>query len=220
MPAVGDVCPDRRAQGRAQPPAREEGLFIALQPPITREVVNRVKAATERALEAKDPPIRKIIYDFNPGGRASTSTDYGDCRDLADYLLKRRTIKTIAFVHGEVSGHAVLPVLACQEIVMSRDAAIGDGPRQRFPEEDQIAYENVAREERPAVILKMLDPAVSLLERPDGGRDYLIEAAARQRNKARHSGHKQGADTSSLRRFLQHDTGPEARTLRFRQFAK
>jgi membrane-bound ClpP family serine protease len=166
---------------RAQAPAREEGLFIALQPPITREVVNRVKAATERALEAKDPPIRKIIYDFNPGGKASTSTDYGDCRDLADYLLKRRTIKTIAFVHGDVSGHAVLPVLACQEIVMSRDAMLGDAVRgAREPlEEDQVRfYENVARGRKaPAVILKMLDPGVSLLEaaRMEGGGTTFID---------------------------------------------
>ena len=160
----------------AQLPVREKRApSFALQPPITREVVNRVKAATERALEAKDPPIRKIIYDFNPGGRASTSTDYGDCRDLADYLLKRRTIKTIAFVHGEVTGHAVLPVLACQEIVMSRDAMLGDALRgSNEPlEEDQIRfYENVSRGRKPAaVILKMLDPAVSLLEaaRMEGG---------------------------------------------------
>jgi membrane-bound serine protease (ClpP class) len=176
---------------RAQAPAREEGVFIALQPPITRDVVNRVKAATERALEAKDPAIRKIIFDFNPGGRASTSVDYGDCRDLADYLLKRRTVKTIAFVHGEVTGHAVLPVLACQEIVMSRDAKIGDALRgsNEPPEDDQVRfYENVSRGRRaPAVILKMLDPAVVLVEaaRMEGGGTTFID----QRRKAEEQKH-------------------------------
>ena len=106
----------QREQTGAQAPAREEGLFIALQPPITRDVVNRVKAATERALEAKDPPIRKIIYDFNPGGRASTSTDYGDCRDLADYLLKRRTIQTITPMSSaaRTSSHALSMVWNAQ----------------------------------------------------------------------------------------------------------
>ena len=176
---------------RAQPPAREEGLFISLQPPITREVVNRVKAATERALEAKDPPIRKIIYDFNPGGRASTSTDYGDCRDLADYLQKRRTIKTVAFVHGEVTGHAVLPVLACQEIVMSREAMLGDALRGATEplEEDQIRfYETVTRGRKAtAVIMKMIDPAVVLVEaaRMEGGGATFIDQRRRAEEQKR-----------------------------------
>ncbi|HEV8058842.1 MAG TPA: NfeD family protein [Gemmataceae bacterium] len=189
---VLSVCLAAPSALRAQAPVREEGLFIALQPPISRDVVNRVKAATERALEAKDPPIRKIVYDFNPGGRASTSTDYGDCRDLADYLLKRRTIKTIAFVHGEVTGHAVLPVLACQEIVMSRDALLGDALRgsKESLEEDQIRfYENVSRGRKPtAVILKMVDPAVSLVEAArmeGGGAKTFIDARRRAEEQKR-----------------------------------
>jgi membrane-bound serine protease (ClpP class) len=191
MVCLAVACLATPAPARAQPPVREDGVFIALAPPITRDVVNRVKAATERALESKDPAIKKIIYDFNPGGRASTSTDYGDCRDLADYLMKRRTIKTIAFVHGEVSGHAVLPVLACQEIVMSRSATLGDALRGSTepPEEDQLRfYENVSRGRKPpAVILKMLDPAVSLVEaaRMEGGGTTFID----QRRKAEEQKH-------------------------------
>ena len=145
--------------GFAQAPSREEGVFIALQPPITRDVVNRVKAATERALESKEPAIRKIIYDFNPGGRASTSTDYGDCRDLADYLLKRRTVKTIAFVHGE-------PRPRCA----ARTGLPGDCRRRRQDrrrparsmsrsKKIRFASTRISRGRRPAaVILKMLDP--------------------------------------------------------------
>ena len=128
---------------------------LAAPRPSHAEVVNiRVKAARQNErLEAKDPPIRKIIYDFNPGGRASTSTDYGDCRDLADYLSKRRTIKTHRLrPRRRTSGHAILPVLACQEIVMSRDAMLGDVLRGAAEplEEDQIQlpYEVVAA--RPA----------------------------------------------------------------------
>ena len=136
---------------RAQAPAREEGLFIALQPPITREAVNRVKAATDRALEAKDPPIRKIIYDFNPGGS----------RQHVDRLRRLPSISptfSLETPHHQnhrlctwrgVTGHAVLPVLACQEIVMSRDAMLGDAafaaPTNRSKTIQIRFYENISR---------------------------------------------------------------------------
>lgn len=165
----------------AQAQPREEGVYFTVPVPITREVVNRIKSATQRALEANNPPIRKIVYDFNPGGRPSTTADYGDCRDLADFILKRRSVKTIAFVHGDVTGHAVLPVLACQEIVMSNDARLGDavqGTRESL-EDDQIRfYENLARGRRPAaVVLKMADKDLPLAEavRVDGGAVTFID---------------------------------------------
>ena len=34
-------------------------------------------------------------------------------------------MKTIAFVHAPVTGHTVLPVLACQERVMGKGGALG-----------------------------------------------------------------------------------------------
>ena len=61
----------------------------------------------------------KIVYDFNPDNQASGSTLFGPCLDLADYLLTVPDVTTIAFVHAQVNRHTVLPVLACQEIVIA-----------------------------------------------------------------------------------------------------
>lgn len=156
------------ARGISQELPREEGLFITVATPISRESVKRVTAATDRALASIEPVIRKLILDFNPGGRPNTTPDYGDCRDLAEHLARRKQIKTIAFVHGEVSGHAVLPVLACQDIVMTRDGRLGNVLHDRAEPlaEDQLKfYENLVQGRRNwAVVHKMIDPGIELLK--------------------------------------------------------
>ena len=96
------------------------GLFISVQNPITSEVVSRIVAKSDRALSSGK--VAKLIFDFNPAGHPACSEDYGACRQLADHLLNLKQCQTVAFVHNEVTGHTVLPVLACQELVMSREA--------------------------------------------------------------------------------------------------
>src|SRR5438128_5699923 len=104
---------------RAEPPAREDGLFISIRNPITSDVVDNVKAKTKRALERTDRRIHTFIFDFNPGeqaeGHPSGTKEYGPCHDLAAYLLTLQEVKTVAFVHNEVTAHTVLPVLACTD---------------------------------------------------------------------------------------------------------
>src|SRR5262249_26170098 len=115
---------------RAQEAAADEGLFITIANPITSEVVNRVKARTNRAVQRTDRRIRKIIFDFTPGrqptGGPSGTKDYGPCHDLAEFFLELQDLTTVAFVHNDVTGHTVLPVLACREIVLSAEAKLGD----------------------------------------------------------------------------------------------
>src|SRR6266850_2658631 len=96
-----------------------DGLFITVHNPITTNVVNRVKAKTNKFLQRPDHRGLVIVYDFNPDNHASGSSDYGPCHDLAAFLLDLHSVSTVAFVHNETTGHTVLPALACKEIVMS-----------------------------------------------------------------------------------------------------
>ena len=57
-------------RAQAEPPAREDGLFISIRNPITSDVVDNVQAKTKRALERTDRRIRTFIFDFNPGEHA------------------------------------------------------------------------------------------------------------------------------------------------------
>jgi len=167
-------------QAPAQVAVRQDGLFISVRNPIDSDLINNIKAKTRRALERKDRPIRTIVFDFNPGqgtSHPSATKEYGVCQELADFLLSNevQNVTTVAFVHGEVSGHTVLPVLACREIVMSADAKLGavtrdlSGPPSRSKIE---SYEEVARARSRcrAVILKMLDPNVEVVEGTWAGR--------------------------------------------------
>jgi membrane-bound serine protease (ClpP class) len=172
-----------QAPALGQEGRRESGLFITVQNPITSEVVERVRAKTERALAGHK--IRKIIYDFNPGSHPSHSERFGPCRDLAAYLLSLRQIQTVAFVHNEVTGHAVLPVLACQDLVMSREAKLGkalsDADQKEEPLRDKdddrvVAYRNVAEGRRPpAIVLKMLDKNMEVVEATWKGGVWYID---------------------------------------------
>ena len=112
----------------AAPPARAdgdaaaEGVFVTVANPITSEVTNRVKERVDRAV--REHKVRKVVFDFNPDGREAATPDLGPCSDLADFILDRPQLTTVAFVHNKVSRHTVLPVLACKELVMSREASI------------------------------------------------------------------------------------------------
>ena len=55
--------------------------------------------------------------------RADATDDFGACYAVARELreLGQKGVQTRAYVHGEVSRHAVLAVLACNEIVMSQE---------------------------------------------------------------------------------------------------
>src|SRR5947209_838401 len=160
----------------AQAPARQDGLFISVRNPIDSDVVNSIKAKTRRAVQRKERPIHFIVYDFNPGqgdnARPSATKELGSCQELADFLAsdpELQAVSTIAFVHGDVSNHTVLPVLACREIVMSADARLGaitrdlPGPLSKSKIE---SYAEVAKAQGrcPAIVLKMLDPSMEVLE--------------------------------------------------------
>jgi membrane-bound ClpP family serine protease len=169
---------------RAQDEFHTEGLFLTVRDPLTSEEYHRLRNLTEGARTRPDRPIRKFVYDFNPGGRASVTRDFGPCADLAAYLLRLSgKASTIAFVHNDVSGHTVLPVLACNELVMAEntDRPPGVDPHPRLgdvllaernrpgrgnleplesllaPELEFYRYLAFNRRRSPDVILKMLD---------------------------------------------------------------
>ncbi|MCS6849570.1 MAG: hypothetical protein NZ700_00195 [Gemmataceae bacterium] len=157
----------------------DDGLFITVPNPITSDVMNRIKEKTERARRRADRRITRIVYDFNPDNSPSGSSQYGPCRDLAQYLMGLHDIRTIAFVRNEVTRHTVLPVLACQELVMAPDAKLGDVLRDQpgpLGRDEEIFYRQVARHDgRWPIIWKMFNPNLEVLEgrTPDGSIWYV-----------------------------------------------
>src|SRR5262249_30931831 len=99
-------------------------------------------------------------------------------------------LATIAFVHGEVARHTVLPVLACKELVMSADARLGpvvlEGEPALTPTKVQ-GYKDVSkgRSRWPALVLKLLDKDMEVLQgiRTRDGAVAYLDAAQEQAEK-------------------------------------
>jgi membrane-bound ClpP family serine protease len=175
--------------------AAAEGLFVTVHTPITSDIAHRIQETTNRFVRrchdqglpgGKGRPI-PIVFDFNPaahGGSAAPNAtrDFGPCYDLAKHIAGLQGVLTIAFVHAEVSRHSVLPVLACQEIVMAEGASIGGvvGPddAEPLPKSEREAYREMLRGRCPAIVLKMLDRDMIVLKarRLQGGRDWYIDS--------------------------------------------
>jgi membrane-bound ClpP family serine protease len=153
----------------AQEPASKpvDGLFITVPNPITDAAVQQIKRKVEDA-KAKKRNIDIIVFDFNPNGLpAGTKENFGSCHDLAKYIRRDLDkIKTFAFVHNKVTSHTVLPVLACGQIVMSKEkdretgqykARLGDVKVDAGDETARNAYEVVAKRYSKGLVFRMID---------------------------------------------------------------
>lgn len=146
----------------------EDGLFVTVRNPISSDVVQQVRNQVDQRLNKEGRPLRVVVFDFNPDDKDVTNANFGTCYELADYIdqLRARTT-TVAFVHGKATGHTVLPILACKELVMSKSGAVGsvltDSVRT-VKDIEQKAYEKFAgdRKAQWAAIRKMFDPSVEL----------------------------------------------------------
>jgi membrane-bound ClpP family serine protease len=167
------------AAGAGEPAA--EGQCLAVRNPITSEEVNRLKEASAFVIAAAhERTAVRLIFDFNPTRTASTA-EFGPCNELAEYLLGLRDVTTIAFVHGEVTRHTVLPVLACKELVMSADARLGPVVEDKDPPLTPTklqGYKDIIRGRSlcPAVVLKLLDPDMEVLKGLRKGSVWYIDA--------------------------------------------
>jgi len=108
-----------------------EGMFVTVPNPITSEGVSRIKTYVNQRIDGNDENQRRamtVVFDFNQDGKPASTPDFGACLSLQDYILNTvnaRGCTTVAFVHANTTGHTVLPVLACREMVMSTTASIG-----------------------------------------------------------------------------------------------
>jgi membrane-bound ClpP family serine protease len=105
----------------------EEGLVVTVPNPITSDAVERITKQIDTRVHSELRRPKTIIFDFNPDGKPASTAKPGVCSDLSFYIrgLQGKGVLTVAFVHNKVSGHSVMPALACQELVMSKDASIG-----------------------------------------------------------------------------------------------
>lgn len=154
----------------AAPASAQDGsdaLFLTVANPISSEAVARVR--NQIAARVNDPVRRvtTVVFDFNPDGKPANSTDFGPAFDLAEVIAANKGLNTVAFVRAPVTGHTVLPVLACKEVVTAKGGTIGPIVTEGVPALNavrQTAYRTqFNHEDRWPVVQKMFDPGVKLV---------------------------------------------------------
>ncbi|NQT36625.1 MAG: hypothetical protein HQ581_04000 [Planctomycetes bacterium] len=157
-------------------PRRENPIarLIRVPLPIDGSTFPRVRGAVRRVILAarKEGQWPVFIFRFEVAEESSfgAGSPFGGYLDLADFISSEELNEatTVAFVPQSIKGHAVLAVLACEQIVMAPGTEIGEagidekviGPQVR------VAYREIAARRRtvpPEVALALLDPAIGLV---------------------------------------------------------
>jgi membrane-bound ClpP family serine protease len=168
----------------ALPPtaARLVRVPLPLQGSDVEKVLSQMEAAVARLpKDSKTRPL--LILEFSSiEGTAGEGTKFPDALKLADALTNERLsgVRTVAFLPRSVKGHGVLPVIACDEIVMAKDAELGAAgiDESEVAAVQRAGYEDVAERRRTvpkSLAVAMLDRKGQLVkaETPQGSRIVL-----------------------------------------------
>lgn len=171
---------------QADSPVPTEAYLIRVPLPLVDREDTQVIAAVDQLLAQMPPagtrPI--LVLEFaTADGRKSAGTRFERALALARFLAGDRLnrVRTVAYLPQDITGHAVLPVLACEEIIMAPDAQLGAAGQEEQTIDNMVreAYREIASRRRTIpvpVVLGMLDPNVSVTEVQlvDGGARYVL----------------------------------------------
>ncbi|MCE9528777.1 MAG: hypothetical protein K8R36_22250, partial [Planctomycetales bacterium] len=188
------------AQEKAPPakgPPAPRAFLIQVPLPIAGNVDGQVKSRIQQILKSlkkldlpKAGPRPALVLEFIAAdGSAGEQSNFGRSLELAQFLTSEQVspVRTVAYLPRSVKGHAVLPVLACEQIIVSKEMEFGPaGVQPDTVDEGVIAnYSGIAKRRRTvpeAVARGLIDDrsAVFQITTPDGvrfetgeGRDAL-----------------------------------------------
>ncbi|WP_197443248.1 NfeD family protein [Lignipirellula cremea] len=175
------------AQG-ANPKADARTAYLVTAPlPISGSVDTQIKRRIHQVLESLpetgERPI--LVIEFQAAaGDAGEGSEFERAFSLARYLSSPELskVRTVAFLPQSVRGHAVLPILACEEIVMGPEAELGPaGQGEEFVDSTLAgAYSDIAKRRQvipPAMALAMLDRKLKVVKvETTSGDRYVVEA--------------------------------------------
>jgi len=193
-------APPAHGQEKDAPQDAAGGTAFLIQVPLPIEgnvdehVRNRVQLVlkslgkTELKQDAAKRPV--LILEFRGSdGNAGETSSFGRSLELAQFLTRDelRGVKTVAYLPQSVKGHAVLPVLACEQIVVAKDAEFGDaGHMADTVDAAAIAnYADVAKRRRTvpeAIARGLIDNSLAVyrVTTLDGGVRYETEEGLKE----------------------------------------
>ncbi|MEE9602421.1 MAG: NfeD family protein [Thermoguttaceae bacterium] len=156
---------------------RRTGHWIRIHPPINAETLQRVRRSVRRVLDkARSDGTRPVLifeFDVPPKSKEfGRGSKFGTSYDLARFISGeelRAATDTVAFVPRTIEGHALLAILACEQIIMHPDAEIGNAgiDEKVIKPTYHSAYKEISATNRPGMVelaLGMLDPSREVIE--------------------------------------------------------
>ena len=150
------------------------GRAIRMQLPIDGQTLPRVKRFVNRSFEQAraENATPVLIFEFYvPKGQENfgRGSDFFNASSVADYLTSAELngARTVAYIPQSIQGHAVLAAIACQQIIMDKDATIGAAGIDEKTILPEYAgwYKTIANRRRTVpegIALAMLNPADEL----------------------------------------------------------
>jgi membrane-bound serine protease (ClpP class) len=178
------------ADPAGRPPDQQKRLawLFRVGLPITGRTSESLRDPIRKAIETAEADKAKpvLIFEFASSKEEADfarQTLIGSAFDLANFLSSDTVsrARTVAYLPQPVQGHAVLAVLACDEIVMAPDAELGpasiDANASDRPAVVAAFRDIVTRRKKflEDVAMKLADPGQELLkvETDKGGTQYV-----------------------------------------------
>jgi membrane-bound serine protease (ClpP class) len=117
------------AQGEPAKLPTVPGQFFTVTEPITTESIAQIKSATRTLVDrnASNGHEPVLIFEILPGDSAPGASSFGASMELAEFISTRlgEAKHRVAYVPKPLKGYAALVALACDEVVMGREASLG-----------------------------------------------------------------------------------------------
>jgi membrane-bound serine protease (ClpP class) len=164
MLPVPQLAAQDQATGESDGPL---GQFVTVSGTIDAKKYAKLSRLAKLLEEKAKVEKRKavLVLEFSDG-----PSRFGDVRELAKFLSEQlREVRTVAWIPKDIRGFNVIPVLACNDIVMHPKAGLGDMGRGKAVDRDVQTYVEtlVARRHNPmltnAVVRGMMDPAEEVI---------------------------------------------------------
>jgi membrane-bound serine protease (ClpP class) len=162
------------AQEEAKSGARQpKALLIPVKIPLQGQEDETVKQSLQKALASfpKDAPERPtIVIEFRTKeGDTGQGTPFERALSLSRFLIsgELKEARLVAYVPNTLKGHAILPVLACEQVILANGVALADAGIDETVISPTLieGYQEIANARRTfpaAVAIGLLDKSVTV----------------------------------------------------------
>ncbi|QDV63174.1 NfeD family protein [Crateriforma conspicua] len=163
-------------------PTAGQGVWIDIAPPFSRGLVDDVLAGLDQLAQSTPSDSRRTVVLAFRESASDVQTEFEEALRLARRINSPdyRRLRIVAFVDGQITRHAVLPLAAVERLMLSNNAVLVgfDSKQDSIDETVQAAYQAIAKRRGlfpESLVSALVDPDGELvrLTTSDGGRPLV-----------------------------------------------